>query len=253
MPSSEGYVAGAPPPYSSSSMYPAPPSYVPDAPPMEAYHSDIHKQGPIALGAAAQPPVPPPQPVPVGQAKGGSSSGGWTNTIVNIANDIGRGIDSVARAVQGATGADLLPYLKTGAVIQLGNPKTRSTLEVVVSPQTSYLMVDCRGPVDQNALHAQWTVFRESNTSIVRLHNRDNFLGVVNGEIGLVKVASPKDAPMNTRFRVRQAGGQLCLESLFKPAHYIVVESNDLSVKLKEVFTFTSNSYFLLYVVPQRK
>jgi len=246
------YVAGAPPSY--GNLYPAPPTYVPDAPPMEHFQPEHQKVMPTAVGAATERHVEPPPPMAVEANKGSTQQhSGLTGALSSIANDIGRGIDSVARVVQGATGIDVLHWLANGAVIQLANPKTRSTLEIVVSPHTGYLMVDCRGPVDRAAGHAHWSVVREHNTgNVVRLHNRDNYLGVVNGELTLIQAASVKEAPMSTRFRVRQASGQLCFESLVKPAHYLVVEPSDLSIKLKEVYSINANSYFLLYIVETR-
>ncbi|KAJ8316135.1 hypothetical protein KUTeg_006149 [Tegillarca granosa] len=76
----------------------------------------------------------------------------------------------------------------TNNVVQLISRSSGGTLQVVQS-SSGHLVVDGCGP-DAQAFNNVWTVINEGN-NMVRLHNNNNYLAIVNGTTTVVFMSSP--------------------------------------------------------------
>jgi len=132
------------------------------------------------------------------------------NTISKEANYLAT---SASNAYNEHRSSPELDLFRSGNVVQLVSRSSGRTLQIVQA-STGQLVVDGLGPEGGEAYHAHWTVVDEGK-NIVKLHNNNNFLAVVNGSTQILNFGqNPVAAGVECKFRLSQNGQFVLFESV---------------------------------------
>lgn len=141
-----------------------------------------------------------------------------------VGRDINRSIDSTWKC-------PTLDLFRTGNIVQLVSHTSGRSLQIVTSPQ-GYLVVDGMGLEGASFYHAHWTVVNEGN-NVVRLHNNNNYLAIVNGATVIGSFPPPAKPGPESRFQVSIKGNFVTLESMTERGRHIgIMASGELKSAL---------------------
>lgn len=241
-----GAPPGAPPAYASgyptdkaaynpyASAPPCPP-YQPAVPYNYRMVSPTPQPAPVNVVVVQQ--APPPRP-----ARRGFISG--------IVGDLSKGVHGAARDVTGVASklyhGDVMKHLSTGSVIQLYFKNTGKTVQIVQSPNGT-LIPDILGFLSPQAYNAHWIVYQELG-NVIKLYNQDNYIGIHNNQVILIKAANPVVAPPETRWKVCQSSSssEISLQSMYNPNFYLSATENFNALTLSGSSVLSQRTYFTI-------
>lgn len=151
---------------------------------------------------------------------------GITRELNLLGNQMSREVDDLSRninhAVDGAKSCPLLDNFSNASVIQLVSRSSGKTLQIVMAP-TGYLVADGLGPEGPSFMHAHWTVVNEGS-NIIRLHNNNNYIGIVNGNTCIVQGVPNAMPGPETKLRLTMKDKSfVTLESFTKSGNHVGV------------------------------
>lgn len=187
----------------------APPPYYPPAHQgAQPQHNVIYVQQPTIVAA--------PKP------KTNHGLFGFVERELNAAGRmIDREIGAVANTI--SSQAQVLNAFATNNVVQLISRSSGGTLQVVQS-SSGHLVVDGCGP-DAQAFNNVWTVINEGN-NMVRLHNNNNYLAIVNGTTTVVFMPPGSHHGIETKLRLSTVGQFVLMESCKESGGYVGILNN---------------------------
>lgn len=151
---------------------------------------------------------PPPEPKP--------KKSEVVNMFDKVGKTISKGFNSASKKankkVDQIWSSSTLDMFNHGNTVQLISRSSERTLQIVTGPAGT-LMLDAMGSLDHNAFNTLWMVVNEGNNQ-VRLHNYNNFIGVINGQAVIVPVPVGSPPGPETRFQLSQVQNFVILESL---------------------------------------
>lgn len=196
--------------------------------------------GPSGSGYAGYSEPPPPyQSNTTVVVQGGSTTvvhqkpasgffGSMMKEMNKVGNQIGKEIDYMGKkindAVDTSASCPLLNLFQTGNVIQLVSRSSGKSLQIMMGP-LGQLVLDGNGPVGPGAFNATWTVVNEGNNQ-VRLHNNNNFLMIVNGNVTLANMPPGALHGVETKWQLSLMQNFVMLESMRERSRHLGVLPN---------------------------
>jgi hypothetical protein len=140
----------------------------------------------------------------------------------SISREVDHVSTSAAHTIDAHSTSPLLEQFRSGNVVQLVSRSSGKALQIVMAP-AGHLVVDGCGPEGPQVYHAHWTVVDEGK-NIVKLHNNNNFLAIINGVTQVMNFAgNPMASGAECKFRLSQTGQFVRLESYKEAGRFVGV------------------------------